>query len=155
MKFDATNVDTTNTFDSLPAGDYVVMITDSQEKRTKSGDGEYLELTLEVQSGDFRGRRIWDRLNLENPNPKAVQIAQRQLSQLCHAVGVLQVREWQQLHNRQLVAIVRVREGMNGPMNEVKGYKGMAGPAHAAQPTAPRAAAAAPTQPWKRAAAAA
>lgn len=153
LNFDATNVDTTNHYDAIPAGDYLVMITASQSRATKDGTGEYLELTLEVQDGAYRGRKLWDRLNLSNKNQKAVEIAQRQLAQICHAVGVLQLQDTAEpLHYKPLVAIVRVKDGMNGPVNEVKGYKKSAGAA--APATAPVAAprqAAAATPPWANA----
>jgi hypothetical protein len=155
LNFDATGVDITNHFDALPAGEYVVIITDSVKRATKAGDGEYLELTLEVQGDHFRGRKLWDRLNLWNPSAKAVEIAQRQLAQIAHAVGVLQVPTAEVLHHKPLVAIVRVRDGQNGPQNEVKGYKGL-GQAPVAQaasnPVAPRAGGVATTPPPRAAA---
>lgn len=155
MKFDATGIDTTNNYEALPAGEYLVMITDSQEKPTKNGDGRYLELTLELQGDQMRGRKVWDRLNLKNQNQKAVEIAQRQLAQICHAVNVLQVNEWSQLHFKPLVAIVKVRSDDRGMSNEVKAYKAAAAatsnspaatqPRVSSAPAAPRAA---PQMPW-------
>ena len=75
MFFNATDIDTTSQFDAIPAGDYEAMVTASELKATKDGTGQYLELTLEIQSGPSQGRRLWDRLNLQNRNPKAVEIA--------------------------------------------------------------------------------
>lgn len=162
LNFDATNVDITNHYEAIPAGDYEAMVTDSVMKPTKDGTGQYLELTLEIQSGQFQGRRLWDRLNLHNRNAKAVEIAQRQLGQLAHATGILQVAESTQLHNRPIIAKVSVRqEPGRDPSNEVKGYKaiGNVGVAPAFQapragvPAAPAAQAPAPAPlPWARAA---
>ena len=103
LNFDASNIDTTSHFDALPAGDYEAMVTSSEMKTTKDGTGQYLELRLEIQSGHAQGRSLFDRLNLQNRNPKAVEIAQKQLAQLCHATGVLQVTDSQHLHNRPVV----------------------------------------------------
>lgn len=154
LNFDASGIDTTSQFDAIPAGDYEAMVTASEMKTTKDGTGQYLEMTVEIQTGQFQGRRMWDRLNLQNRNPKAVEIAQKQLAQLCHATGVLQVTDSQQLHNRPIVMKVAVRnDPERGPSNEIKGYKakGTAQPqAQAFQapraPTAPAAAAA----PWAK-----
>jgi hypothetical protein len=124
INFDASTVDPTNTFDAIPAGEYEVIITDSKLKATKDGAGQYLELKLEIQSGQYQGRALWDRLNLANRNATAVQIAQRQLSQICHAIGVLQVADSALLHNRPMIAKVAVRpEPGRDPSNEVKGYR--------------------------------
>ena len=160
LNFDATAVAPANPLDPVPAGDYTVCIVDSEMKPTSSGNGYYLQLTLEVLEGEFSGRKIFDRLNLDNPNRQAVEIAQRTLSAICHAVGVLQVQDSAQLHDKPLVAKVAVRaaRGEYGPSNEVKGYKassaGVSAPprvpaaAQAAAATAPAAAAA--SRPWAR-----
>lgn len=157
LNFDASGIDTTSQFDAIPAGDYEAMVTDSTMKSTKDGTGQYLELTIEIQSGQFQGRRLWDRLNLSNRNPKAVEIAQKQLAQLCHATGVLQVQDSQQLHNRPIVMKVAVKnDPERGPSNEIKGYKSkgttqLAAPFQAPRAAAPAAPAAAPL-PWAKAA---
>lgn len=129
MNFDATQVDPTNQFDVIPAGEYEVMITESERKFTKSGDGAYLQLTLEIQSGEFQGRKLFDRLNLENSNRTAVDIAQRQLSQICHAVGVMQVSDSEQLHYKPMIAKVKVRppRGEYDASNEIGGYLALNG----------------------------
>lgn len=146
IMFDANQVDPTDTFEALPAGEYPVVITESDMKPTKNGHGEYLQLTLEVIDGKFKGRKIWDRLNLKNANNTAVEIAQRQLSSLCHATKVMNVSDSSQLHNIPVVARVGYKPPANGydGTNEVKGYKAMAG---APAPAAANQAASAPAQP--------
>lgn len=161
LNLDMSNIDPTPRFDPLPAGEYPVIITASEMKFTKNGDGQYLELTLEVQGGEFAGRKLFDRLNLHNTNRQAVEIAQRQLSQICHAVGFLQVQDSEQLHYKPLVAIVRIEPGRDGyePKNVIKGYKAAADNAPvmqnpAAQPAqqqAPRAPFGAAAAPWAKA----
>ncbi len=145
LNFNAQGVDTTSQFDAIPAGDYEAMVTASQSKTTKDGAGSFLELTLEIQNGQFQGRRLWDRLNLQNKNPKAVEIAQKQLAMLCHATGVIQVNDSEQLHNRPIVVKVSAKhDDYSGEMrNEVKGYKAKAA-SNASTFAAPRANAAAP-----------
>jgi hypothetical protein len=99
QSFDATTVEPHTDFEAIPAGDYLCLITDSQMKTTKNGMGQYLELVLQVLDGPYKNRQLWDRLTLIHPHPKTVEIAQRQLSALCHAAGVLQVQDSVQLHN--------------------------------------------------------
>lgn len=157
LNFDSTNIDPTSHFDPLPAGEYNCIITDSTQKHTKDGAGQYLELKLEIQSGEFSGRTLFDRLNLQNSNQKAVEIAQRQLSQICHAIGVLQVADSEQLHYKPLVAIVKIRpaSGNYDAANDIKGYKSAAGaaPQQAARPPFQPPKASAPAAPWAQKAA--
>lgn len=147
LAFDANQVDPTDQFEVLPAGDYPVMIVDSEMKPTKDNRGQYLQLTLEVIDGPCRGRKMWDRLNLQNPNQQAVEIAQRSLSQICHAVGVLQVNDSAELHDKPMVARVKVRpaRGQYPESNEVSQYK-PAGPAPANRVSANQPAANQPPQ---------
>lgn len=148
--FDANQVDPTPHFAAIPAGDYHVIVTASELKFTKDGAGQYLELQHEVQDGPHRGAKLWNRLNIHNSNQRAVEIAQRTLSQLCHAVGVLQVSDSEQLHFKPCIAVVSVRvDAGREPSNDIKGYKAMSGaPVAAAAPfAAPRATASAPAAP--------
>lgn len=137
--FDASQVDPQDSFDPIPAGWYPVVITDSEMKPTKKGDGEYLELTLEVIEGEYQGRKVWDRLNLVNPNQTAVEIAQRALSAICHAIGVMTPNDSAELHDRPLEVKVSVKPARDSyePTNEVKGYRAMGSAPAAATQSAP------------------
>jgi hypothetical protein len=165
--FDASQVDPTNNFAPVPDGDYPVVITESEFKDTKNGRGQYLQLVLEVIDGPMKGRKIWDRLNLINDNKTAVEIAQKALSQICHAVGPLQPQDSSELHGKPLKATVVVSESPGyAPSNDVKEYGKLdAEPAPApqaataqAEPTAPPTPPAAPVaaspqvsgSPWAR-----
>lgn len=144
LNIDTTHIDPTPRFDPLPAGDYNVIITESETRLTKDGSGQYLQLKLEVQGGEFSGRVLFDRLNLWNNNATAKEIAHRQLAQIAHAVGALQVADSEQLHFKPLVATVKLRPARDNfeASNEVKGYKQAAGAPVMQQPfNAPRASA--------------
>ena len=139
-EFDANSVEPQAPREVLPAGDYLAQIVKSEMMPTKSGDGSTLTLELEVVSGPYERRRIWDRLNLDNPNAQAVEIAQRTLSAICHATGVLRVSDSEALHFKPMLVKVSVKPA--GPdnrgvereaQNEVKGYRPATGAA-----TAPR-----------------
>ncbi len=82
-------------FDVVPAGEYEAVITDSEMKSTLAGTGRYLNLTLQILNGPCQNRKVFDKLNLDNPSDKAVQIARGTLSAICRAVGVLTPRRLQ------------------------------------------------------------
>lgn len=123
--FDAEQVEPNDTFDPIPGGDYLCIITASAMKPTKAGDGRFLELELEVIDGDYKGRKLWDRLNVVNANETAVKIAKGTLSAICRAVGILQPKDSCELHDIPLVAKVRIekRADTDEPSNVVRGYK--------------------------------
>lgn len=137
LQFNAQDVSPEPQFSPLPNGEYPVVIVESEMKPTKSGDGEYLQLVLEVFDGPYKGRRLWERLNLVNNNTTAVEIAQRALSQICHAVKHLNLQDTVELHNKPLVAKVVVRPASGGydESNEVKEYKAYGGTESAPAPT--------------------
>ena len=127
--FDATQVDPSEEFVPLPAGWYRAMIIGSEFRPTKSGDGEYLMLTISIIDGDYAGRQVFDRLNLSNPNPKAEEIAQRNLSAICHAVGIMTPKDSAELHDIpfDVKLTTRPAQGQYSAGNDIKGYRSIDG----------------------------
>jgi len=132
--FDATNVEPSAPIEILPPGKYPVQIVKSEMKDTKAGTGQLLALEMEIIDGPAKGRRLWENLNLVNPNPQAQEIAQRTLSAICHAVGRLQVSDSEELHFKPMIATVEVEpEGpdKNGvhrkARNIIKGFSAASG----------------------------
>ena len=136
LDFNAQDVPPATERKPLPEGDYKVAIVKSENKPTKNGKGSYLELVMQVLDGEHKGRQLWERLNLNNQSDVAVQIAKETLSAICHATGVMVVQDSSQLHDRPVVASVKLRKRPdNGEMtNEVKGYKSLNEAASASKP---------------------
>ena len=152
--FDANNVEPTSNFDPLPAGKYVAAIVESETKPTKNGRGSYLQLTFQVLDGPHKARMLWARLNLENPNAVAVQIARAELSAICRAVGVMAPKDSVELHNLPLQITVKCkkREDTGEITNEIKGYAKKGASSDTAKAATPQqtTAAGGTTPPWKR-----
>lgn len=127
LNFNAEEVSPLASFEPVPIGEYTVMITESDLKPTKSGDGQYLQLVYEVLDGDYKGRKLWDRLNIVNKNNTATEIAQRALSAICHSVGVLHPKDSEELHNKPFVVKVGIRPatGDFSESNIIKGYSAL------------------------------
>lgn len=132
-------------------------VSASQMKPTKTGDGSYLEITFEITEGEYRGRKLWDRLCINHPNSTTVKIARGNLSAICRAVGVMQPRDSVELHNLPLQINVKCkkRKDTGDLTNEIKGYeaKQAAKTQTSAPPSAAPAASTAAqttTPPWKR-----
>ncbi len=142
--FDANDVEPAVARVAIPAGDYQVVIVESEEKETAKGNGSYLQLTLEIIEGQHKGRKLFSRLNLNNPSDVAVGIARAELSAICRAVGVMKPKDSTDLHDLPFVAKVSVKKRTDTQelTNEVKGY--------AAKGEATTKAAPVKSAPWKR-----
>jgi len=151
LNFNANEVPPAVGFEPVPTGKYLAVITSSEMKPTKAGTGQYLELEMQIVEGEFKGRKLWARLNLTNPSLAAVEIARSELSAICRAVGVMTPRDSVELHNLPLVLTVTLgKRADNGePTNEIKGYEARTA---ATQPvaTVPQAGGPVEPAPWDR-----
>lgn len=120
-------------FEIVPAGEYPAIISDSVVKDTKSGTGKYLELTETILDGPNKGRKVWVRLNLWNNSQKAVEIAQRDMSAICAAVGFVgELKDSALLHNKPHIIRVDVEladasKNRNNDQNVIRAWKAMTG----------------------------
>ena len=113
--FDATNIDLelpSQDFSALPPGDYPMMVVASENKEAQSGN-KYLDLTLEVIEGQYKGRKIWQKIHLEN-SAKAVAISKREMGSLCAAINVNGFDESSDVHNQPIIGAVIIEKGRNG-----------------------------------------
>lgn len=132
----------------LPAGDYPVVITRSDVKPTKAGTGHYIELEMQVTDGEFSGRRLWERLNVNNPNKTAEDIAKAALGALCMAVDVVDMDDTEQLHDIPFVIGVEI-DRKEPDRNRIVAYSKIISAPKAAPAPAPRPAAGG-ARPWQK-----
>lgn len=125
--FDANQVEPQGDRSVLPAGDYIAAIAKSEVRDSKSGGGRYVNLEFEVIDGPAKGRRFWTMLNLWNSNATAVEIAQRELSSICHACSKLRVSDTEELHGIPMIVKLSIKHDSYGEKNEVKAYKPASG----------------------------
>jgi hypothetical protein len=104
----------TTTDDLIPAGRYNVEIVASDLVATKANDGHYIKLTFSILDGDYAGRYIWANLNVDNPNPKAVEMAERDLKRICTALGVEEFENTEELHGQPLTGLVSIKPASGG-----------------------------------------
>lgn len=142
----------------IPKGTYAGLIVNSEMKDASTG-GKFLELEIHVTQGDYKGRKIYERLNLVNANNVAVEIAQKTLGAICRAVNVEQLDDSVVLHNKPFTMDVDITEGkpymkdgeqkMGKPQNRITKYypATQGGTAQAPQQAAQTAAASGPSAP--------
>lgn len=164
LNFDAASVEPSTALDPVPSAWYRGYMSKSEIVPTKNQDGAFIEAWFTItEPKEYAGRKVPDRINIQNKNPVAVEIGYRTLSAICHSVGVLQVQDTQQLHNMPLEFKVSLRPagyGNNGQYydasNEIKGYRavtaGVIGPGSNGVPAStpqPPATQPGQTQPWQ------
>lgn len=109
----------------IPAGDYLMHIVKGEMKETKAKTGHRLVLQFKVLEGDKKGRVVFVGLNLDNPNPIAVEIANKELNSICQACGKEGVEDSDELLQIPMMCTVTIKEGDANwaPSNEIKSYK--------------------------------
>lgn len=127
--FDSDQHDDIDGFDPIPPNWYNVSVTSSDIVETKAKDGKYIKLEFTVIDGEYKGRKIWENLNIINKNPVAVEIAQKALATLCRAVGKKAIADTQELHGIAFQAKVKIipAQGDYPPKNGMVTYKAIEG----------------------------
>jgi len=167
MNFNAGTVDpSVGGQDVFETGEYGFIINASETRQTNKG-GTMLVLTCKCTDEGQAGKQTAIRLNIQNASAQAVEIAFRDLSAICHVVGVLNMTDTQQLHGRPFRMRLEKTPRTDKPElfnNEIRAYldpngeppvKGAVagGGAPAGAPTPPQPPAAAPAAPQPPAAA--
>jgi hypothetical protein len=133
--------ETSGGFEPIPAGEYTLMLTDAEVKPTKSG-GHQMLMKFEVTGPECIGKKVFDRVNVNNSNAKAVSIGLGHIKEFATACGNIkwyenlkEVGSWDEakaylngifeaLGNTEVAGkvIIKTSEGYN-PQNEIKGFK--------------------------------
>lgn len=137
-----------SSWEPLPPGDYTACVTSTELKPTKAGNGEYIELTIEIMDGDYSGRKIWERLNVNNPSEQTMQIARSQLNQLATALNQLPLKDTDQLLEIPFTLTLDI-DRKDNTRNRVMGYSAASSAPRVAAKPAPAAASPA-KKPWER-----
>lgn len=119
--FDASQQGDMRNFDALPAHKALVMIVNSEMKANSAGTGSYLLLEMNIMGdGQYKGRKLWNRLNLSNTNKQAEDIANRELGAICRAVGILRPNDSVDLHNKPFYVDLGVKKHRDWTVEDPK-----------------------------------
>ncbi len=113
-------------FSPLPAGEYILQITKTEQKKTKDGTGAYISITFDVIGPSYQGRKIFCNLNFRNNSPAAEKIGRQQLKALQLACAIPDpFMDDQQLIGHIVKASVTIREATEKypASNDVKNFK--------------------------------
>ena len=124
LEFNANDHEPSTKYEPIPEGIYQAVIDMTEMKATKSGNGEYLQIKWTIIEGEQKGRTVTDRLNLDNPNEKAVKIANSTLSAICRAVEHMKLNDHEELrgHTAEIEVYIEEQPGY-GPGNKIGEYR--------------------------------
>ncbi len=124
LGFNAASVDPAPARGLMPKGRYIVICEKSEVKPTQKGTGHVLLLVFSVVEGEYKKKKIFDYVNIQNENPVAQRIGQQHLAAFCNAVGISQLDNSFQLHGIPVEVEVGVKEGTNGfeAKNVIRGF---------------------------------
>ena len=116
---------TFGTPDPVPAGEYTAIILDSEKKDNKAGTGSYIRLVMEIAEGKYKGRKLFEVMNLWHSNPMTVRIAMAEMKSLCNACGGIRPQNTEELHSIPFLVKVgqRKREDTGEMQNNIKAFR--------------------------------
>ena len=88
-KIDVSEIDDpyVNDFTPIPEGEYLAKIVDSDTRKTRANDGEYVWLKFKICEGEYCNREIPAILNVKNKNIETSKIATMHLLQVSLSAG--------------------------------------------------------------------
>lgn len=124
--FDATKVPLAGDRQLWPKGKYRVVIATSEQKASKSGQGQIVIFGLKAMDGTLQGSTLSHNINFLHSNAEAQRIGQQELSSICHATKILQPEAWTQLHGRPFTVDVDQefmpdKDNAGNPLKDDKG----------------------------------
>ena len=123
LDYDPNEYETKGVLVAIPAGAYECMVQGVEMKQTKDETGSYLKVTLVVTEGDYKGRLLFDNLNVRNKSEQAQKIGREALNGLLAAAEIPGERDMSVLVQRTVTAKVTVEKSeAYGEQNKVKGY---------------------------------
>jgi len=121
-----------DSFELIPAGTYQAQIIDAkkQEVSSRNDYGDCLALTWQITEGQYKGRLVFQRLNLwgqnMNNNAKVIEIANSQFAQIRKATGKETPRDTDELLYIPCTIRLAITQDKNkeyDPRNEIKAVK--------------------------------
>jgi len=109
---DESEVKPLGTFEPLPVGTYVVVVSDSDHKETSKKNGTMFTFTYEVvQDGEYKGRLVFDNMIDTHESQKAAQFGKQKLGGLMRAVNKPQAKDTKELHGIPFELAVKIQKG--------------------------------------------
>ena len=126
--FDTATEEGSPDFEPLPKGQYVASITDAKVGPLKSGKGQAVQLTWEVEGDSkYAGRKIFDRVIVAHESADAMKFGRQKFKDIAVACGVTEkITDLSVLLNKPCLVSVKIETDDTGeypPKNRIARVK--------------------------------
>lgn len=122
FNFEATGVDTSDDFPSMPLDWYPVIITEVEDSPNAKATGRYLIVKVAVTgSGKFAGTTMRTWINYQNSGEKCQELGIKALAKLCQSVGIGTLTDTDHLINKTLDA--KIGPQKDSSYDEIKDWR--------------------------------
>lgn len=133
--FDPSKEEGSPKFTLLPKGNYVACITDAKVVTYKTGKGQGVSLTWEIEGdGPYAGRKVFDCVTISHESEDARRIGRQKFKDICDACGITDpVTDVEVLRNKSCSLFVGIEEDKGGqypPKNRVARVRPIAKPSN-------------------------
>lgn len=97
-------------YSPIPDGEYVAQIEETEFKTTSKG-GTMLVVKFQIVGSAQDGRTLTERLNIQNDNEKAVEIALQTLAKITTAAGLSVLKDTSELIGKKMYVSVATKKG--------------------------------------------
>lgn len=121
-------VDHKDNFEPIPGDTYDFRILTPEVEATKNNDGQMVKIPLQIEGGNYEGRKIFARFNVINKNRNAIEIALKQLKQIFYSAGLeptgdITMTAIRNLEDRMCRAVVYIKKDKEyGDRNEIRKF---------------------------------
>ena len=108
----------------IPDGQYKMVVSTVTPGVTKAGTGSYLKVDYTIVEGPEANKKVFDLININNPNRQCQDIGRQRLNKLAQACKVLDLTDCVQLLGGSFSGIIDTRPGNDGydAQNRVKKF---------------------------------
>jgi hypothetical protein len=121
--FDTANEEGTPAPELFPTGNYVASITDARVSTLKSGRGQAITITWQIESGAYANRYVFDSVIVKHESADAMKFGRRKLKDIADACEVKDaITDLTVLHNKPCLLYVKIEHDDSGdypPKNRV------------------------------------
>jgi len=123
-------------FENIPNDDYTAILEKSEAKVTKetaslpkSQQVTYLNFQWKITEGQYKGRTLFNILNINHEKDNVREIAMKELATICDACEKVSISDTEELHGIEITIVVGTDKGsaQYPPKNVIRGYKPLKG----------------------------
>jgi hypothetical protein len=113
--FDVASEEGSPAFEPVAAGRYAAVITDAKVGPLKSGKGQAVLVTWEVEGGQYAGRLIWDRVIVSHESAEPTKYGRRKFKDIADACGIKDaITDLEVLRNKPCLITVKIENDDSG-----------------------------------------